>query len=271
MRRSPRWRSMLQCELDRADDSQVCSRFQPSQQPPREYALVQNRYTLLEHVGDPQHWRFTWEIRDDVTLGSSCGFCGRTALRVTYAVIRETQSAWICESCVGRYSIGADIEGQPLASREARAYAHGLTARLKQQTCQDIIRHVQAQLQDPDIEEAAVYFDRNLQLSPQRAARLFAALAQLGDETNLQVFEVQTRSNLHQQEFGELSDGDRRLVWRALSPQQRRRLASLGFAPAGMVVRRNSSSRTRRVEVRLSAPRMPALTEVASINPKPKT
>lgn len=243
----------------------------PSQQLPREFALVQNRYTLLEHVGDTHEWRFTWEIRDDVTTGSACGFCGRTARRVTYAVTRQTQSAWICENCVSRYTISADIDGQPLGPKEARAYAHGLTARLKQQTCQEIIRGVQAQLQDTDLEEAAVYFDRNLQLSPHRAARLFAALMQLGEQTNLQIFEIQTRSNLHQQEFGDLSDAERRLVWPALSPQQRRRLASLGFAPAGMVVRRNATARAGRVEVRLSTPRMPALTEVASLNPKPKT
>ncbi len=233
--------------------------------------MVQNRYTLLDHVGDTREWRFTWQLSDDVTISSACGFCGRSALRVTYAVTRQSQANWICESCVSRYNISADIDGQPLGPKEARAYAHGLTARLKQQTCQDIIRHVQTQLQDTELEEAAVYFDRNLQLSPQRAARLFAALLQLSEETNLQIFGVQTRSNVHQQEFGALADAERRLVWPALSPQQRRRLASLGFAPAGMVVRRNATSRAARLEVRLSTPRMPALTGVATIHPKPKT
>lgn len=234
-------------------------------------SLVQNRFTLLEHVGDPITWHFTWQLRDDVTLSSTCSFCARTGRRLTYEVTRETQSAWICESCVSRYNISARIDGQALGPRAARDYAHGLTARLKQQTCRDIIRQAQAQLPDADIEEAAVYFDRNLQLSPQRAARLFAVLRQLGDECKVRVFEVQTRSNLHQQEFGELAEADRSLVWIALSPQQRRRLASLGFAPVGAIVRRNATGRAARAGVRLTAPRMPALTPVASVDPKPKT
>ncbi|MGV8855785.1 MAG: hypothetical protein ACOH2L_14190 [Devosia sp.] len=220
---------------------------------------------MLEHVGDPHEWRFTWAINDDVTLNSTCGFCHRTGLRLTYEVIRGCEALWICQSCVGRYPIGADIDGDQMSPTAARAYVHGLTARLKQQTCKDIIHRVKDSWSDADIEEVAVYFDRNLQLSPQRAARLFSTLVEMGEETNARVFEVQTRSNAHQQEFGELAEADRRLVWIALSPQQRRRLASLGFAPAGTLVRRPP-----RMALRLSAPRMPALTEAASINPKRK-
>lgn len=221
-------------------------------------------------MGDPHEWRFTWQIRDDVTLSSICSFCGRTALRVTYEVARQTEVAWICEHCVGRYNISADIEGEPVGPRAARAYAHGLTARLKQQTCKDIIHRLQHQLVDSDLEEVAVYFDRNLQLSPLWAASLFSVLAQIGEQRKAQVFEVQTRSKLHQQEFGELSDSERNLVWIALSAQQRRRLASLGFAPSGTLTRRSLPCRTPRVEVRLSDPCMPAVTEAASLDPKPK-
>jgi len=209
--------------------------------------LVQYRYTLLEHVGDPHQWRYTWQIKDDVSLGSTCSFCGRNALRVTYEVTRGTEVAWVCEHCVARYNISADIDGEPLGPKEARAYAHGLTARLKQQTCKDIIRRIQDQLVDADLEPVAVYFDRNLQLSPHWAAKLFMTLVQIGEETKAQVFEVQTRSKIHQREFGDLDDRERGLVWIALSPQQRRRLASLGFAPLGALVRRSLSVRVPRI------------------------
>lgn len=218
-------------------------------------------------MGPPNEWRFSWQLRDDVTLSSSCGFCGRTTLRLTYEVTREAQVRWICQNCVGRYPIGATLEGEVMDPRAARAHAHGLTARLKQQTCQDIIRRVQAALPEAALEEVVVYFDRNLQLSPQRAARLFSAMVQAGEETNARIFEVQTRSNAHQQEFGALDDGERRLVWIALSPQQRRRLASLGFAPEGTLVRRNPGRARPKVEVQLTAPRIAVLSEPAAIVP----
>lgn len=228
--------------------------------------MVRNRYTLCEAVGNPENWSFSWQIRDDVNLCSNCGFCGRDELRLTYEVTRDTQALWICQSCVGRYPLGAWLDGERMGPRAARAYAHGLTARLKQQTCQDIIRRVQAALPDAALDEIVVYFDRNLQLSPQRAARLFSAMVQVGEEANARVFEVQTRSNAHQQEFGELDDGERRLVWIALSPQQRRRVDALGFAPAGMLVRRPQGRRTPRLQTELVAPRMPALTGVARVD-----
>ncbi|MGB3338806.1 MAG: hypothetical protein WBA73_16645 [Devosia sp.] len=186
---------------------------------------------------------------------------------MTYEVTHDGEAAWICESCVGRYSIGAPLDGETLGPRAARAYAHGLTARLKQQTCHDIIRRVQAAFAEADLEEVVVYFDRNLQLSPQRAARLFSAMVQVGEQTNARVFEVQTRSNAHQQEFGELADAERRLVWIALSLQQRRRLASLGFAPVGVPTRRGPGQKSPRVEIQLAGQRMPVLSRAAGIGP----
>lgn len=232
--------------------------------------LIQHRYTLLEQVGNPQDWRFTWMINDDVTLSSTCGFCGRSTQRVTYEVAHGPEVIWICENCVNRYNIAADLDGEPLGPKAARDYAHGLTARLKQQTCLDIIRRVQLALPNPELEEAAVYFDRNVQLSPQHAARLFSAMVQLGEETNARVFEVQTRSKVHQQEFGALADAERSLVWIALSPQQRRRLASLGFAPAGTLVRRGPGRKPHKLDVLLAAPRIAVVSEVATLAPPTK-
>jgi hypothetical protein len=229
--------------------------------------LARNRFTLCDHVGNPQDWTYTWQLNDDVTLSSSCGFCQRTTLRLTYEVARGDETTWICPNCVSRYQISAALDGEPMQPKAARAYAHGLTARLKQTTCQEVLRRIQAENPDPELEEVVIYFDRNLQLSPARAARLFGAMVRVGEQVNARIFEVQTRSNAHQQEFGELSEADRSLVWIALSPQQRRRLASLGFAPADTLVHRPQVRRLPRLEVQLSAPRKAPLTETASPDP----
>jgi hypothetical protein len=233
--------------------------------------LARNRFTLCDQVGNPQDWSYTWQLNDDVTLSSSCGFCGRETLRLTYEVARGDEVAWICQNCVARYPLGASLDGEPMGPKAARAYAHGLTARLKQTTCQEILRRVQAASPDAELEEVVIYFDRNLQLSPLRAARLFATMLRVGEQINARIFEVQTRSNAHQQEFGQLTDAERSLVWIALSPQQRRRLASLGFAPADTLVHRPQTRRLPQVEVQLSAPRKAPLTEPASPDPTPKT
>ena len=195
--------------------------------------MTRIRYTLSERVGDPKDWSYTWDLRDDVTFQGSCDFCGQTEQRLTYEVARSLDRMWICQRCVGRYPVGGVLENIRLGPRSARAQIHGLTARLKQQTCHDIIREVQVAVADPALEEVLVYYGRNLQLSPLHAAVLFGALSQLPGAIDPRIFEIQSRSTAHQEEFGALAEAQRISVWPALTPVQKRRLTALGFAPAG--------------------------------------
>ena len=228
-----------------------------------------NRYTLSEAVGDPKDWSYTWAVTDDVTLRCTCDFCGQDEQRLTYEVTRDTCTLWICQRCVGRYPVTGVLDGMRLDAANARSQIHGLTARQKQRTCQEAIRKAQAEAPEAALTEVVVYFDRNLQLSPQHAAVLFAAMAKLEEPIDVRIFEIQTRSTAHQDEFGALGECDRMLVWPALSPLQRRRLASRGFAPAGAQQRRSRGSAGRETELQLAGSRMTALNELAAINSKP--
>ena len=225
------------------------------------------RYTLSDAVGDPRTWAFTWAILDDVTFSATCGFCGQTQQRLTYEVRREDQVLWICQRCVGRYPVGGALDGHWLDLPSVRGYIHGLTARQKQRTCHDAIRKIQAALPDVPLSEVVVYFERNLQLSPQWAAVLFSALTQLQEPIDTSIFEVQTRSLAHQDEFGALPETDRALIWPALTPQQRRRLAALGHAPGSARTRGQRPAPRRNRTRELPAASMPALSEPARLDP----
>lgn len=208
------------------------------------------RYSLDAAIGRPQDWSFSWVLMDDVTFASTCGFCGQSQQRVTYEIMRDADRLWICQRCAGRYCLGGMLDGVVLDQETIRGQVHGLTARLKQRTCQDIVRKVSAGADDPALLEVALYFDRNLQLSPLHAARLFLAIEALEEPIDRRVFEVQARSQAHQREFGELDNAARSIVWPALTPQQKRRLTSLGFAPKGVGRSREAPQRrVGRVEV----------------------
>lgn len=224
------------------------------------------RYTLSEQVGDPKDWAYTWAMTDDVTLESTCDFCGQGEQRLTYEVARGDETMWICQRCVGRYPVAGVLDGMQLDAASARIQIHGLTARQKQRTCQDAIRTAQGLAAEAALTEVVVYFDRNLQLSPQYAAVLFGVLAQSPEPIDTRIFEIQTRSTAHQDEFGVLDEKDRMLVWPALSPVQRRRLASRGFAPAGVAARKPRGKSGRETELQLAGSRMTALSEPAEHN-----
>ncbi|RYG56268.1 MAG: hypothetical protein EON56_04415, partial [Alphaproteobacteria bacterium] len=78
------------------------------------------RYTLNEKVGDPKDWAYTWAMTDDVTLSSSCDFCGQDQQRLTYEVSREDETLWICQRCVGRYPVTGVLDGTRLDAATAR-------------------------------------------------------------------------------------------------------------------------------------------------------
>lgn len=131
------------------------------------------RYSLDAAIGRPQDWSFSWMLMDDVTFGSTCGFCGQSRQRIRYEIMRDAERLWICQRCAGRYCLGGMRDGSALDQATIRGQLHGLTARLKQRTCQDIVHKVSAGAEDQALLEVALYFDRNLQLSPLHAARLF--------------------------------------------------------------------------------------------------
>ena len=189
------------------------------------------RYRLDEAIGRPGDWSFSWSLADDVTFGTCCGFCGQPHQRVTYEIERGDERLWICQRCAGRYDLGGAVDGVQLDPQAVRAQLHGLTARLKQQTCREVIRQCLGETDDPALLEVALHFDRNLQLSPVHAACLFSVMTALPEPVDRLIFEIQTRSKAHQSEFGALDHAARSLVWPALTPQQQRRLTALGYAP----------------------------------------
>lgn len=233
--------------------------------------MARARYTLNDAVGDPRNWAYTWSIADDVTLASTCGFCGQDEQRLTYEVTKGEDSLWICQRCVGRYPVTGIWDGEVLDLATTRANIHGLTARQKQRTCQEAIKKIQSAAPDAPLSEVVVYFERNLQLSPQWAALLFTTMTALPEPLDPRIFDIQTRSKAHQDEYGALDDQSRTAVWPALSPQQRRRLASLGYAPSSEATRRGRTAGARSRQSEFPGSRISPLCEPASLDAHSKT
>ncbi|MDV3250033.1 hypothetical protein DevBK_01675 [Devosia sp. BK] len=203
-----------------------------------------HRYTLPTSVGRPDQWSFTWNLSDDVTFASCCDFCSQANQRMTYEIRRDSDLCWVCQRCAGRYSFGAMLDQLTLTANDAHVHLNGLTMRIKQQTCHDIIRKAVAGSGDTATLEISLYFDRNLQLSPRHAALLFALLDEVDPGIDKRIFEIQLRSQAHQREYGDLDSAARKLVWPALTPQQQKRITALGFAPRSLS-QRGPNSQTR--------------------------
>jgi hypothetical protein len=178
-------------------------------------------------------WIFTGEIEDKGAFTDACDACDKGGLRVTF-VIRHGDSGQtrrICASCLCRKPVSVEVDGTTLDTEQRRTFAKELLARTQSKTCRDTIRQVLQLTADPALPEISAYFDRNLQLSPRRAAKLFPLLKRLRLSVDPSIFEVQMRGTGHKEEFADLGESEKRAVWPALSPTVKDRLATLGLGP----------------------------------------
>lgn len=179
------------------------------------------------------HWELTGELKGSAAFDQHCSTCGRQDLRVIFEVRRTTSPAacGICQHCLSKAPVPVELAGRTMQGRELRDHLNELAVRVMVRTCRDVLRNLLARKNDHELREVAVYFDRNAQLSPRRAATLFLALSRARLDVDPRIFEVQTRSTDHRQEFGRLGDLEKLTVWAVLSPVVRRRLIALGLAP----------------------------------------
>lgn len=182
---------------------------------------------------DADQWVFTGEMRDRGRFDDKCAWCEKQDQRITFEVRHVTAdgTCQICQACLGRGPVRIEHEGRALAGQERRDCLGELSVRLMHRTCREVLRNLLARSDDQTLREVAVYFDRNMQLSPGRAATLLQALSNSKLDADARIFEVQIRSTAHKQEFGCLSEREKLAVWPVLSPAIRNRLISLGFAP----------------------------------------
>ena len=178
-------------------------------------------------------WVFTGQVRDRARFDDKCAWCERSDLRITFEVRQDTSedTGQICQACLGHGPFRVEHEERALHGQERRDYLSELSVRLMHRTCREVLRNLLTYTDDPTLQEVAVYFDRNVQLSPSRAATLLLALSRSPLDADPGIFEVQIRSAAHKQEFGCLSEREKLAVWPVLSPAIRNRLISLGFAP----------------------------------------
>lgn len=197
--------------------------------------------------GDAGPWVFTGDIRDNGRFDTCCAWCAKQDLRITFLVRAGAgpDARQICQTCIGRGPVHVEHEGRVLEGPERRHHLAELAMRQKLRTCRDVLRSLLALNDDPALQEIAVYFDRNMQLSPGRAAVLLLALSASEIEVDPSIFEVQIRSTAHRQEFAGLGEREKLALWPVLSPPVRNRLIWLGSAPARHAAPRPARTRTR--------------------------
>lgn len=182
-----------------------------------------------------REWVFTGDIEDKGAFTGVCQACDKGRLRVTFLIRHaDGRTRHICSNCLCSKPVAVEVDGAPLDTAQRRSYAKDLLARTQSRTCRDTIRQVLHRTADPALPEISAYFDRNLQLSPRRAATLFPLLKRLRLDVDPSIFDIQIRSTGHKEEFAELGETEKRSVWPALSATVKHRLAALGLEPGSV-------------------------------------
>lgn len=199
------------------------------------------------HEVDAGQWVFTGDMQDRGRFDARCAWCRKADLRITFEVRQAVAepACHVCQVCLGRGTVQVEHDGRVLEGAERSSHVSELVMRLMHRTCRDVLRDLMARSDDPALPEIAVYFDRNLQLSPGHAATLLLALAKSGLDADPAIFAVQLRSTAHRLEFADLSEREKLALWPVLSPAIRNRLIWLGFAPQRYATPRQPGARLR--------------------------
>lgn len=194
---------------------------------------------------DAGQWVFTGDIQDHGRFSDKCAWCEKQNIRITFEVrhFGADDPCQICQACLDRRPVRVEHEGRALEGQDRRNFLRALAMRRMHRTCREVLRNLLARSRDPALQEAAVYFDRNVQLSPGRAAAILLALSSSKLDADARIFKVQIRSPAHRQEFGCLSEREKLAVWPVLTPTIRNRLISIGLAPS-----RHTASRHARAK-----------------------
>lgn len=186
--------------------------------------------------GEMRHWTFTGEVAGHSRRDGICAWCGQTEFCVTFAVRHGVaeRTCSICQTCLGQAPLRLEQENRAFSIEEWRDYLSELAVRMLHRTCRTVMRDLLASTDNPALQEVAVYFDRNVQLSPARAATLLLALSNAQMDIDPRIFDIQIRSAAHKQEFAALSDEEKLAVWPVFSTTVQNRLAALGLAPAAI-------------------------------------
>lgn len=198
----------------------------------------------MHHVGNQQRhrpsdagqWIFTGDVQDHNRFDGDCAWCEKQDLRLTFEVrqAKADRARHVCQACIERVPLRMEHESRALGVQQWRDYLSELAVRLMHRTCRDVLRNLLTHIDDPALQEVAVYFDRNVQLSPGRAATLLLALSRSQLEVDPRIFEVQIRSAAHKQEFACLSEREKLAVWPVFSVTIQKRLISLDLAPTAI-------------------------------------
>lgn len=198
----------------------------------------------MHHIGnqqrhrpsDAEQWVFTGDVHDHSRFDGDCAWCDKQDQRLSFEVrhAKVDGSCHICQTCIERAPLRMEQDSRALSVQRWRDHLSGLAVRLTHRTCREVLRNLLARTDDPALQEVAVYFDRNVQLSPGRAATLLLALSRSRLEVDPRIFEVQIRSAAHKGEFAHLSEREKLAVWPVFSVTIQKRLMSLGLAPTAI-------------------------------------
>lgn len=180
-----------------------------------------------------EEWYFTEEVVDHERPIETCQLCGQEELRYHFEIENQfTHNAlWVGSHCILKFDVAVFDEGRRLSAAEATKKLAKLTDKMRLESCIKTLRRLASTENNPRLQSALEYYQRNKKLTPKLAFVVFWRLKENGIDHKPSFFNINLRKQQFMNDLRDMPTDRVHFFWSALSPSQRKQAIEFGHTP----------------------------------------
>ncbi|PNH97883.1 hypothetical protein [Vibrio diazotrophicus] len=177
-----------------------------------------------------KEWYFTERTEDHEVATESCELCDQEQLRYHFEIENKNtrKRLWVGSSCILRFNVAVYENGLVLDKKSAERKLNKHIAKMRLDACINSLNALAKKEQNPILDSALSYYQKNKCLTPKFAFVVFWRLDSQKFDYHPSFFKISLKRDSHKRDLANMPTDRVHLIWKALSPNQRKMAIKLG-------------------------------------------
>ncbi len=177
-----------------------------------------------------KEWYFTERTEDHEVATESCELCDQEQLRYHFEIENKNtrKRLWVGSSCILRFNVAVYDNGLLLDKKSAEKKLNKHIAKMRLDACINSLKVLANKEQNPILDSALSYYQKNKCLTPKFAFVVFWRLDSQQIDYHPSFFKISLKRDSHKRDLAHMPKDRVHLIWKALSPSQRKIAIKLG-------------------------------------------
>lgn len=177
-----------------------------------------------------KEWYFTERTEDHVVATESCELCDQEQLRYHFEIKNNNtlKRLWVGSSCILRFNVAVLENGLVLDKKSAEKKLNMHISKMRLDACVNSLQALAKKEQNPILDNALSYYQKNKCLTPKFAFVVFWRLDFHKIDFHPSFFKINLKRDNHKMDLANMPTDRVHLFWKALSPSQRKMAIKFG-------------------------------------------